>query len=113
MKTIYTKKIIYTNTLKIFFFFHSKTEADQKNVSIYQTMYHFIFYNFLPPYHLKERLLSLYKEINTKITNPILWNRMVTLASTAPDLAEALSSSQKTYSRPVPHREALSWHLNC
>ena len=63
MKTIYTKKIIYTNTLKIFFFFHSKTEADQKNVSIYETMYHFIFLQLPSPLSF-EREASLFVQIN-------------------------------------------------
>ena len=112
MKTIYTKKIIYTNTMKIFFF-HSKTEADQKKCINIPNNVPFYFLQLPSPLSF-EREASLFVQINQyKNNNPILWNRMVTLASAAPDLAEALSSSQKTYSRPVPHREALSWHLNC
>ena len=63
MKTIHTKKIIYTDTMKIFFFFHSKTEADQKNVSIYETMYHFIFLQLPSPLSF-EREASLFVQIN-------------------------------------------------
>ena len=81
-------------------FFHCKQRLTKKLINILNNV-PFYFLQLPSPLSF-EREASLF-----------LWNRMVTLASTAPDLAEALSSSQKTYSRPVPHRETLSWHHYC
>ena len=63
MKTIHTKKIIYTDTMKIFFFFHSKTEADQKKCINIPNNVPFYFLQLPSPLSF-EREASLFVQIN-------------------------------------------------